>query len=555
MRQLTSLDAQFLALENARQSGHVAGVALLDPSTTPSGTLTVADIQALIAERLPLLPPLRWRLLEVPLGLDYPYWVDDSDFDLDFHVRELALPRPGSDAQLAEQVARITSRPLDRARPLWELYLIHGLHSGHVVMLTKIHHALIDGMSGAEIMGLLLDLGPDAPTLADDRRWRGEVDATPGSLEMLGRGLVGLPRYPLRMLSALPSALAYIEDTPFSTLPGASVVGALAGRARRLLGDESFSAGERLNAPRTSFNGRISPHRRFAFGRLSLDEVKQVKNAHGSTVNDVVVSICAGAVRRWLLEHDELPEESLVAQVPVSVRAHDQVGTYGNRILLMSAPLFTNEPDPVKRLGRTHAALADMKEHHRALPADLLQDANNFIPPAVFARAAQLTFRLSSSGAARPNWNLVISNVPGPQIPLYCAGARLEANFPVSVITDGMGLNITVMSYCGNLDFGIVADRDQMPDVWKLIDWLGDSLAELLAASGASARAAGNGAVKARPKARAKAKAGANAKANPKPRPKPKAKAKAKADAKPKPQAKPKAKPKPRAKATARAPG
>jgi len=489
LRQLTSLDAQFLALENARQSGHVAGAALLDPSTTSTGTLTVADIQALIAERVPLLPPLRWRLAEVPLGLDYPYWVDDSDFDLDFHVRELALPSPGSDAQLAEQIARITSRPLDRARPLWELYLIHGLHSGHVVMLTKIHHALIDGMSGAEIMGLLLDLGPDAPSLADDRRWRGEVDSPPSSLEMLGRGLLGLPRYPLRILTALPSAIPNIEDTPFSTLPGAGLLGALTGRARQLLGAESFTAGRRLVAPRTSFNGRISPHRRFAFGRLSLDEVKAVKKARGCTVNDVVVSMCAGAVRRWLIDHEELPDEPLVAQVPVSVRTSDEVGTYGNRILLMSAPLFTDEADPVRRLALTHEALADMKDHHRALPADLLQDANNFIPPAVFARAAQLTFRLSSSGAARPNWNLVISNVPGPQIPLYCAGARLEANFPVSVITDGMGLNITVMSYCGNLDFGIVADRDQMPDVWNLIDWLREELAELAPARTRARRA------------------------------------------------------------------
>jgi diacylglycerol O-acyltransferase / wax synthase len=161
MRQLTSLDAQFLALENDRQTGHVAGLAILDPSTAPGGTLEVADIERLLTERLPLLPPLRWRLAEVPLGLDYPFWVDDGDFDLSYHVRELALARPGSDAQLAAQVARIVSRPLDRARPLWELYLIHGLRSGHTAMLTKIHHAVVDGLSGAEIMGLLLDLTPE----------------------------------------------------------------------------------------------------------------------------------------------------------------------------------------------------------------------------------------------------------------------------------------------------------------------------------------------------------------------------------------------------------
>src|SRR5947208_2756332 len=184
MRQLTSLDAQFLALETPRQSGHVGGLAILDTSTTATGRLTVADIQALIAERLPLLPPLRWRLQEVPLGLDYPYWADDIDFDLDFHVRELALPAPGSDAQLAEQVARIMSRPLDRAKPLWELYLIYGLESGHTAMLTKIHHALVDGLSGAEIMGLLLDVAPEGRELPEPEPI--EDGREPGQLEMLG---------------------------------------------------------------------------------------------------------------------------------------------------------------------------------------------------------------------------------------------------------------------------------------------------------------------------------------------------------------------------------
>src|SRR3954449_10554881 len=212
MRQLTSLDAQFLALENPRQSGHVAGLAILDPSTAPEGRLGCREVTELLRERLPLLPPLRWRLAEVPLGLDYPYWVDDADFDLDFHVREIGLAPPGDDDQLAEQVARITSRPLDRSHPLWELYLIHGLESGHVGMLTKIHHALIDGMSGAEIMGLLLDLGPDAPTLPAVQEWRGEAESVPSRGEMLARGLLGLPRYPMRALSSLPRAMPNIEE-------------------------------------------------------------------------------------------------------------------------------------------------------------------------------------------------------------------------------------------------------------------------------------------------------------------------------------------------------
>jgi diacylglycerol O-acyltransferase / wax synthase len=472
MRQLTSLDAQFLALETPRQTGHVGGLAILDPSTRPDRTVDCAAVKKLLRERLPLLPPFRWRLAEVPFGLDYPYWVEDEDFDLDFHVREIALPKPGSDRQLADQVARIFSRPLDRARPLWEVYVIDGLESGDVGMLTKIHHALIDGLSGAEIMGLLLDLAPEGRELPEAPEDTGD-GGRPSELGMLARGLLGVPRYPLRALRSLPKAVPNIEETPFGVLPGAGTVGRVTGRLTGRGG-----GGPGIRAPKTSFTGRVSPHRRFVFGKLPLDEVKAVKNAHGVTVNDVVVSICAGAVRRWLLDHDELPDEPLVAQIPVSVRGEDQIGTYGNKIMLMSAPLYTSEEDPLVRLKLHHDALADMKERHKALPAELLQDANHFIPPAVFSRAARATFRLSTS-VGRPTWNLVISNVPGPQFPLYLAGARLVANYPVSVITDGMGLNITVMSYNGECDFGIVADRDQMPDLWKVMDWLREEL-ELL---------------------------------------------------------------------------
>jgi diacylglycerol O-acyltransferase len=487
MRQLTSLDAQFLALETPRQAGHVGGVAVLDPSTAPGGVLDCGDMKRLLEERLPLLPPFRWKLAEVPLGLDYPYWVDDQDFDLDFHVRELALPAPGSDQQLAEQVARIFARPLDRARPLWELYVIHGLPESNVAALTKIHHALIDGMSGAEIMSLLLDLEPQGRELPPAPEHAPE--SKPGDLEMLGRGLLGLPRYPLRALRSLPRAVPNLEETPFGTLPGAGALGRLAGRARGVVAGDGVGPRTALRAPKTSFNGRVSPHRRFAFGQFSLDEVKAVKNEHGCTVNDVVVSICAGVVRRWLVDHDELPDVPLVAQIPVSVRTSEQAGTYGNRIILMSAPLHTDVADPVERLMRTHAAMGDMKQRHKALPAELLQDANHFIPPAVFSRAARATFRLATSSPGRPTWNLVISNVPGPQFPLYMAGAELQANYPVSVITDGMGLNITVMSYRGHMDFGIVADRDQMSDVWCLIDWLGDELDALRPATRAPSRA------------------------------------------------------------------
>ena len=214
-----------------------------------------------------------------------------------------------------------------------------------------------------------------------------------------------------------------------------------------------------------------------------------MKNAYGVTLNDVVVALCAGAVRRWLIEHDELPADPLVAQVPVSVRTKDQVGTFGNRLLMLGAALHTEIADPVERLRQTSTDLLVMKERHKALPAQLLSDANNFIPPALFNRAARLTFSLATSSAGRPTWNLVVSNVPGPQFDLYCAGAKLLANYPVSVITDGLGLNITVMSYAGHLDIGILADREQMPDVWNLIGWLEDALVELEQAASVSKRA------------------------------------------------------------------
>ena len=485
MRQLTALDQQFLALEDTRHVGHVGALAVLDPTTAPGGCVTCADLQALVAERLPLVPPFRWRLAEVPFDLDYDYWIDDADFDLDFHVRELALPPGGGDRALGEQVARIFARPLDRSRPLWDLYLFHGLPEGRVAVMTKIHHAVIDGMSGNEIQGALLDLSPEGreppPPLTE------AADARPGELEMLARGVMGLPRYPVRLLRSLPRALPNVEEVPsLGNIPGVKPAGRLAARAQRMLGGRSRIVGRQdLVPPRTAFNGRISAHRRFVFGRLSLDEVKAIKNEFGCTVNDVVVAICAGAVRRWLIAHNDLPAEPLVAQIPVSVRKESQQGTFGNRILLMTAPLFTDEHDPGRRLQKTHEALAEMKERHKALPAELLQDANQFIPPAVFSRAARLTFSLASSRRGRPAWNLVISNVPGPQFPLYMAGARLEANYPISVITDGMGLNITVMSYCGCLDFGIVADREQMPDLRAMMDWLGEALGELRQPGGA----------------------------------------------------------------------
>jgi diacylglycerol O-acyltransferase / wax synthase len=480
MHQLTSLDAQFLALESKTTYGHVSGLAIYDPSTAPGGQLRRADVCRLIDERLHMLPPFRWRLAEVPFGIDHPYWVDDPDFDLDFHIRETAAPPPGDDKALAEQIARIVARPLDRRHPLWELYLIHGLPEGRVAMLTKIHHAAVDGVSGAEVLSVMVDTSPEGRELPEGRETCcGE--RMPGQLEMLGRGLLGTPRQPVRALRALPSSVPNLADIPgVQQMPGIGTLGRVSTRAKRLLGGEEASGllePAAVTVPRTRFNHPITPHRRFSFGSLSLDRVKAIKNELGISVNDVVVAICATAVRNWLLERDELPSDPLVSMVPVSVRTEEQVGTFGNRVGVMIVPIPTNEADPRKRLMKAHETLRSAKSRHKAVPASLMQDITQFIPPAVHARASRTMMQLT--GQLRPPLNLVISNVPGPPMPLYCAGARLEGHYPVSAIADGVGLNITCMSYRDHIDFGIVVDRDMVDDAWPLMEAVEHALAEI----------------------------------------------------------------------------
>ena len=485
MRQLTSLDAQFLAVESARTYGHVGGLAVYDPDTAPGGRVELRDICHLVSERLHLLPPFRWRLVEVPLGIDHPYWVEDPDFDLDFHIRDSAVPPPGDDRQVAETVARIFARPLDRRRPLWELYLIHGLEHGRVALLTKIHHSVVDGVSGNEILSVLLDPSPEGREIPPaDRPVRSE--RVPGDLEMFGRGLMGLPKQPVRALRSLPTALPNLTELPgANAFPGVPSISRAVTHARRRLGmehtDPAVLEATTARPPRTSFNGRISGHRRFSFGQLSLDTVKAIKNETGVSVNDVVVALCAGALRDWLKARDELPAKPLVAMVPVSVRTEEQAGTFGNRVSMMIVPIPTDEADPKRRLKRTHELLRGAKSRHKAVPADLLTDATSFIPPAVASLAARTTMEVM--GRTRPPVNVVISNVPGPRTPLFCAGAKLEAHYPVSVVVDGVGLNITVMSYLDHLDFGIVADRDQIDDVWSLMDGLSRSFDELTQAA------------------------------------------------------------------------
>src|SRR4051794_30623851 len=363
MRQLTTLDAQFLAVESARTYGHVGSLAVYDPSTAPGGTFEIADVCRLVGERIHLLPPLHWRLARVPFGVDLPYWTEDPDFDLDFHIRESAIPPPGDDRRLAETVARIFARPLDRSRPLWEIYLIHGLPDGDVALLTKIHHAVVDGVSGNEILTVLLDQSPEGRELPQpDPAPRAR--RMPGDLELLGRGVLGLPRQPLRALRAIPTTLPNVTELPgVAALPGGPTVSRAVGRLRGALGRQDPAILEATTArpPRTPFNGPISAHRGFAFGQLSLDAVKSLKGALGLTVNDVVVALCAGAVRQWLLARDALPDAPLVAMVRMSVRTEEQQGTFGNPRLDDDRA----DPDRRARRGRAppaHARVAAQRE-------------------------------------------------------------------------------------------------------------------------------------------------------------------------------------------------
>jgi diacylglycerol O-acyltransferase / wax synthase len=474
MQQLTGLDAAFLAMETPSVYGHVGSVCVLDPSTAPE-PLTVERLTEVIESRLHLIPPFRRRLVTVPFGLDQPYWIEDPDFDIEFHVRELALPEPGDDKQLAEQAARLHARQLDRRRPLWELYLIHGLQGGRVAIYTKVHHAAIDGVSGNDILTALLDLSPEGRPLDEPPAW--ESDEPPGAVEMLARSAVALTRQPLRaarfsygLLRSLP-ALAASPARP--QLP---VIDRLLGRDRNVL---LSSTG--LRAPATPFNRSIGPHRRWAFRSLPFESVRAVKSAAGVSVNDVVMALCAGALRRWLTDRDALPASPLIAGVPVSVRTDEQKGTPGNRVSSMIAPLPTHLAEPKDRLRAAHDAMRAAKDQHGALPADLLADVTQFAMPALAGQAARLSARLRLVERISP-FNLIVSNVPGPNVPLYYAGAQLVSYLPLSAIADGQGLNITVISYGGQMHFGLIADRDLVPDLEDLADALAAELDELTAA-------------------------------------------------------------------------
>jgi len=492
MKQLTGLDATFLFMETATQFGHVSSLSVFerpDPGYEP-----LAAWRGQLERRLHLLEPLRRKLRDVPLGLDHPYWIDDPDFDLDFHVRHTAVAPPGDDHQLGELVARIVARPLDRARPLWESYVIEGLPDDRFAVLTKVHHATVDGASGVELLTLMLDHDPAGDELAPaDEAWAPE--RAPTDREMILRGLGGLVRKPGRavLLSARTAReMGRATRNPALVAAANQVRSGLRGPVGTVLnigrdrGPDVEAVGPlpSLTPPRTPFNATISAHRRFAFRSVPLQTIKDTKTKLGATVNDVVMAVCAGGLRTWLDRHDALPDSPLVAMVPVSVRTGDEADRWTNRVSAIFASLPVHEADPLERVRKVHEGMVDAKGLFDAVPAESLTDFSQFPPPAVFALAMRTATRLT--GRYGMPVNLVISNVPGPREPLYAAGAELLHYYPVSTIVDGQGLNVTVQSYLDTLDFGLVSCRELVPDLWDLVDAMVDEVSVLADAAGVS---------------------------------------------------------------------
>ena len=482
MKQLTGLDASFLNIETPTTYGHVSSLVILDPSTG-SGDV-YGDLKRTVSERLHLVEIYRRRLAEVPFGIDHPYWVDDADFDLEFHLREIAIPAPGDDRQLGEQIARIVARPLDRARPLWEFYVLTGLAGGRVGVLTKIHHSTIDGVSGVAFLHALLDTEPDgSPVEPPVGPW--EPERTPSSLELLGRSVLGYWTRPKKAIQLSLRSTRMVARLTGNEPLRSMALGAVPGLSRLGLVNRDRSLIEptlpNRPAPATRFNRSVTPHRRFAFATLSLTDAQRVKRAFGVTVNDVVMALCAGALRRYLLSHDELPHDPLLAMVPVSVRTGSST-SFDTQVTGMLAPLHTSIADPALRLLAIHESMVAAKEMQDAIPADLLADITEFAPPSLVNQAARLASRTKIADRVNPPMNLILSNVPGPRQPLYLGGATMEHFYPVSAVAETQGLNMTVQSYLDNLDFGLISCRELVPDLWDLCGYLADEMTELLAA-------------------------------------------------------------------------
>jgi diacylglycerol O-acyltransferase / wax synthase len=486
VKQLTGLDGSFLYMETPTTFGHVNGLAIYE---RPSADFDpFAAVYRRFESMVGVLEPMRRRIVEVPMHLDHPYWIDDPNFDLDFHIRHMSLAPPGRPDQLADQIARIVGRPMDRTRPLWEVYVIEGLEDGTWALLTKYHHATIDGASGVMMVKMLNDLTPDAPPRPESPAW--EPESIPSDLELLRLTIANLLRNPLK---AMRLQLRIVRDLAAAAgAPAVSSAASQAGSAIRSLAGRNSSnsdGGPRVSlpvsmAPPTPWNRSVTAHRRFAMRNAKLSDLKRLKDATGGTLNDVVMAICAGALRAYLTEHDALPDRPLRAMVPVSIRTGEEEDTWTNRVSGLVVDLPTDEPDPLKRVAKCKDAMDEAKRRFELVPAAALVDIQQYSSPVVATAAIRMAARLKLADRMNPVANVIISNVPGPRQPLYMDGARMVTYIPVSTIGEGQGLNITVHSYLDELEFGLISCRELVPDLWHMIDLHVDEIDVLFAAAG-----------------------------------------------------------------------
>ncbi len=459
MEQLPGADAAFLAIETPEAPGHVGGLTLLDPTTSPD--FSFDKLVATISERIHLAPRLTQTLREVPLGLDRPYLVDGPDFDVRNHIRRIGVSSPGGLRELAELASYLHARPLHRDRPLWELWFIEGVSDGRCALFMKSHHCLMDGTAGAGMGELICDLEPEPPaafaTAADEER---DGQRNYSSLEIGLRAAVHLAQGPRKTLGF-----------------GAKLLRQTAG----MLFNSSTEGAPPLptSIPATSFNRDVGPRRAFAAASVALDDVKTVKNHYEVTVNDVVLAITGTAIRNYLLARNELPEESLVSIIAVSKRAEGD-GALGNQVTTVPCVWASDEPDPVERLKKIHHNAAVSKEVCANYDAELLSGMGEAFPP-VLTNLFMRNFAPSLAPAMTPG-NVLVSNVRGTPVPLYVAGARIETMYPLSILMPSQGLNITVVSYMGKVDVGFIADPDLVEDIWELAEAVPRALAELVEA-------------------------------------------------------------------------
>ncbi|MCW2689886.1 MAG: Diacylglycerol O-acyltransferase [Mycobacterium sp.] len=460
MQRLSGLDASFLYLETPAQPLHVCSILDLDTSTMPGG-YTFDRLRDELSLRIKAMPHFREKLADSRFNLDHPVRVEDKDFDVDRHLHRIGLPAPGGRAELAEICGHIASLPLDRSRPLWEMWVIEGVagtdahRGGRLAVMTKVHHASVDGVTGANLMSQLCSTEPDAPP-------PDPVGGVGGgsSLEIAISGAVKFASRPMHLATkVLPTTVSTVVDTINRARTGRTMA-------------------RPFTAPQTAFNATITGHRNISFAQLDLEDIKKIKNHFGVKVNDVVMALVSGVLRQFLLDRGELPDSSLIAMVPVSV--HEKSDRPGrNQVSGMFSRLETQIEDPAERLRAIAEANSVAKQHSSAIGATLLQDWSQFAAPAVFGIAMRV-YASSRLTEALPVHNLVVSNVPGPAMPLYFLGSEVKAMYPLGPIFHGSGLNITVMSLNGKLDVGIISCPELLPDLWDLADDFTVGLEELL---------------------------------------------------------------------------